>query len=235
MGSVFQFKQFAVDQQDCPMRINTDGVILGAYASTHSPQHILDIGTGTGVIALMLAQRFEDATVTGVEIDELAAHTAKENFTASPFVDRLELVNSDIFLWNPSINYDLIVSNPPFYINSLHNPDARRKTAKHTDVAFFEGLLRFVALYLKSTGKLQIIVPVELKDFLVSMAATQGLHLLEELKIRSFDDAEPIRLILSFAKTQIIEISSEDFVIYRNRGEHSDAYRQLLKPFFLAF
>jgi len=235
MGSIFQFKQFAVDQQDCPMRINTDGVILGAYASTHSPQHILDIGTGTGVIALMLAQRFEDATVTGVEIDELAAHTAKENFTASPFVDRLELVNSDIFLWNPAINYDLIVSNPPFYINSLHNPDARRKTAKHTGVAFFEGLLCFVALYLKSTGKLQIIVPVELKDFLVSMAATQGLHLLEELKIRSFDDAEPIRLILSFAKTQILEISSEDFVIYKNRGEHSDAYRQLLKPFFLAF
>ncbi|WP_312138545.1 methyltransferase [Sphingobacterium sp.] len=235
MGSIFQFKQFAVDQQDCPMRINTDGVILGAHAYADSPKHILDIGTGTGVIALMLAQRFEQATVTGVEIDELAAHTALENFKASPFVDRLELVNSDIFLWTPAISYDLIVSNPPFYINSLHNPDARRKTAKHTDVTFFEGLLDFVALHLNSTGKLQIIVPVELKDFLVSMAASKGLHLLEELKIRSFDDAEPIRLILSFTKTQIEEFSSEDFVIYKSRGEHSDVYRQLLKPFFLAF
>ncbi|MGV2481819.1 UNVERIFIED_CONTAM: methyltransferase, partial [Salmonella enterica subsp. enterica serovar Weltevreden] len=83
---------------------------------------------GTGVIALMLAQRFEQATVTGVEIDELAAHTALENFKAAPFVDRLELVNSDLFLWTPAVKYDLIVSNPPFYINSLHNPDARRKT-----------------------------------------------------------------------------------------------------------
>lgn len=235
MGSIFQFKQFAVDQQDCPMRINTDGVILGAHAYADSPKHILDIGTGTGVIALMLAQRFEQATVTGVEIDELAAHTALENFKASPFVDRLELVNSDIFLWTPAVKYDLIVSNPPFYINSLHNPDARRKTAKHTDVTFFEGLLDFVALHLNSTGKLQIIVPVELKDFLVSMAASEGLHLLEELKIRSFDDAEPIRLILSFTKMQGVDFSSEDFVIYKDRGQHSEAYRQLLKPFFLAF
>lgn len=235
MGSIFQFKQFAVDQQDCPMRINTDGVILGAHAYADSPKHILDIGTGTGVIALMLAQRFEQATVTGVEIDELAAHTALENFKASPFVDRLELVNSDIFLWTPAISYDLIVSNPPFYINSLHNPDARRKTAKHTDVTFFEGLLDFVALHLNSTGKLQIIVPVELKDFLVSMAASKELHLLEELKIRSFDDAEPIRLILSFTKMQGVDFASEDFVIYKDRGQHSEAYRQLLKPFFLAF
>ncbi|WKK59033.1 tRNA1(Val) (adenine(37)-N6)-methyltransferase [Sphingobacterium sp. BN32] len=235
MGSIFQFKQFAVDQQDCPMRINTDGVILGAHAYADSPKHILDIGTGTGVIALMLAQRFEQATVTGVEIDELAAHTALENFKASPFVDRLELVNSDIFLWTPAISYDLIVSNPPFYINSLHNPDARRKTAKHTDVTFFEGLLDFVALHLNSTGKLQIIVPVELKDFLVSMAASKGLHLLEELKIRSFDDAEPIRLILSFTKMQGVDFASEGFVIYKDRGQHSEAYRQLLKPFFLAF
>lgn len=235
MGSIFQFKQFAVDQQDCPMRINTDGVILGAHAYADSPKHILDIGTGTGVIALMLAQRFEQATVTGVEIDELAAHTALENFKASPFVDRLELVNSDIFLWTPAVKYDLIVSNPPFYINSLHNPDARRKTAKHTDVTFFEGLLDFVAFHLNSTGKLQIIVPVELKDFLVSMAASEGLHLLEELKIRSFDDAEPIRLILSFTKMQGVDFASEDFVIYKDRGQHSEAYRQLLKPFFLAF
>ncbi len=235
MGSIFQFKQFAVDQQDCPMRINTDGVILGAHAYADSPKHILDIGTGTGVIALMLAQRFEQATVTGVEIDELAAHTALENFKASPFVDRLELVNSDIFLWTPAVKYDLIVSNPPFYINSLHNPDARRKTAKHTDVTFFEGLLDFVALHLNSTGKLQIIVPVELKDFLVSMAASKELHLLEELKIRSFDDAEPIRLILSFTKMQGVDFASEDFVIYKDRGQHSEAYRQLLKPFFLAF
>ena len=235
MGSIFQFKQFAVDQQNCPMRINTDGVILGAHAYADSPKHILDIGTGTGVIALMLAQRFEQAKVTGVEIDELAAHTALENFKASPFVDRLELVNSDIFLWTPAISYDLIVSNPPFYINSLHNPDARRKTAKHTDVTFFEGLLDFVALHLNSTGKLQIIVPVELKDFLVSMAASKELHLLEELKIRSFDDAEPIRLILSFTKMQGVDFASEDFVIYKDRGQHSEAYRQLLKPFFLAF
>lgn len=235
MGSIFQFKQFTVDQQDCPMRINTDGVILGAHAYADSPKHILDIGTGTGVIALMLAQRFEQATVTGVEIDELAAHTALENFKASPFVDRLELVNSDIFLWTPAVKYDLIVSNPPFYINSLHNPDARRKTAKHTDVRFFEGLLDFVALHLNSTGKLQIIVPVELKDILASMAASKGLHLLEELKIRSFDDAEPIRLILSFTKMQGVDFASEDFVIYKDRGQHSEAYRQLLKPFFLAF
>lgn len=235
MGSIFQFKQFQVDQKDCPMRINTDGVILGAFASAKNPQQILDIGTGTGVIALMLAQRFEESKVVAVEIDKLAAQTAQENFSGSPFAKRLSLVNSDIFLWNCTESFDLIVSNPPFYINSLHNPDERKKTAKHTDTTFFEGLMLFVSQRLHREGKLQIIVPVELKEFLVGSGLRHDLHLQEELTIHSFEDAEAIRLVLTFGKQGGDHKASERFVIYKERAEHSDAYRELLKPFFLAY
>src|SRR3954467_12793908 len=124
---MFQFKQFAIDQTGCAMKINTDGVLLGALAEADKPQHILDIGTGTGVIALMLAQRFTIAMVDAVEIDEQAAETAKSNFENSVFANRVNLYAEgfESYLSRLDKQYDLIVSNPPFYINSLESPEAK--------------------------------------------------------------------------------------------------------------
>src|SRR3569832_358514 len=122
MSGFFHFKQFNVDQTGCAMKINTDGVLLGALADANSPKTILDIGTGTGVIALMLAQRFTRAKIDAVEIDEQATETAVRNFADSPLAERLTVYPFgfvDFFDKYPGRRYDLIVSNPPFYINSL--------------------------------------------------------------------------------------------------------------------
>jgi len=143
MGSVFRFKQFEVDQADCAMKINTDGVLMGAKAWHKEPKSILDIGTGTGVISLMLAQRFPAAVLHAVEVDEPACLRAQANFINSPFADRLQAYHCSFEQLNTGVLYDLIVSNPPFYTRSLHNPDPRKQLAKHTDMEFFTKLLYF--------------------------------------------------------------------------------------------
>ncbi|PRD33426.1 UNVERIFIED_CONTAM: tRNA1(Val) (adenine(37)-N6)-methyltransferase [Trichonephila clavipes] len=246
MGQVFQFKQFAVDQNNVPMRINTDGVLLGATAGFHREEavdgtavnpgsmDILDIGTGTGVIALMLAQRFEQANVWGVEIDELAAETAGMNFKQSPFKDRMQLVHGDIFHWQTELQFDLIVSNPPFYLNSLHNPDQRKKVAKHTDDTFFKGMIKFASERLKPDGQIQLIVPIEMEQFLIDEAVEHGLEWNGQCNIRSFEDSDSFRCIISFAR-KAHQPKTEEFIIYKGRGIYSDAYNHLLEPFFLAF
>ncbi|MFZ4263043.1 tRNA1(Val) (adenine(37)-N6)-methyltransferase [Sphingobacterium sp. HJSM2_6] len=236
MANIFQFKQFSVDQQQCAMRINTDGVLLGAFAAADSKSidSILDIGTGTGVIALMLAQRFENASVYAVEIDFLAAETAKLNFLNAPFHERLEIIHSDVFHWKPSGSFDLIVSNPPFYINSLHNPDPRKKVAKHTDEIFFKGLLEFAAQQLSEHGIFELILPSELSDLMIEEAAKLNLYLSNNIAIQSFKDADIIRSILRFER-RVGPIEKKLFTIYQERGVYTEAYKNLLKPFFLAF
>src|SRR5690554_2504372 len=144
-SSVFRFKQFEVDQRDCPMKINTDGVLLGAIAgSVHGRGQFLDIGTGTGVIAMMLAQRYPEARVDAIEIDQGAAFRAAANFKDSPFSDRLTVnhVALESFKTRPE-TYDLILSNPPFFMDSLKNPDQRKSVARHADPLFFQTLFRF--------------------------------------------------------------------------------------------
>lgn len=234
MGNIFDFKKFSVNQEGCAMRINTDGVLLGAFAEKTSAKNILDIGTGTGVIALMLAQKYEDAQVWAVEIDKLASIRAEENFKSSLYKDRMSIVNSDIFHWNTDLRFDLIVSNPPFYINSLHNPDQRKKVAKHTDSEFFKGLMKFSAQHLMEDGKLQIVVPIELLDFLINEAVSNGLNLIHEINIQSFKDSDPFRSILSFKK-ETHKLTKESFILYQDQSVYSDAYKSLLKPYFLAF
>src|SRR5690606_6808230 len=130
MRSVFRFKQFEVDQGSCAMKINTDGVLLGGSTYCTGAKRILDVGTGTGVIALMLAQSHPDALIDAVEIDEDAYQQASINFQNSGFAERLQVFPGSFTELQPESAYDLIVSNPPFYTNSLHNPDARKRLAK---------------------------------------------------------------------------------------------------------
>ena len=136
MGGVFKFKQFDIDQDGCAMKINTDGVILGAIVNHPSPVHILDIGTGTGVIALMLAQRFNTAHVNAVEIDESAARAASKNCLNSPFSDRTMVDHSSFESFKSDLKYEMIVSNPPYFVNDLKNPEKRKEIARHTDEDF---------------------------------------------------------------------------------------------------
>ncbi|WP_461451843.1 tRNA1(Val) (adenine(37)-N6)-methyltransferase [Mucilaginibacter sp.] len=237
MSGIFQFKQFAVDQTGCAMKINTDGVLLGALADAESSQNILDIGTGTGVIALMLAQRFSSAKINGVEIDESAALTAEINFQNSPFANRLTMFQQDFqtyFSENLGKKYDLIVSNPPFYLNSLESPKANKTVAKHTDNNFFDVLIKGVSEHLTENGLCWLILPMTAAELVKGLALYNGLYLQEKITIHSFKDDMPHREILAFGM-RAIETNNEEFVIYNKPKLYSEMYIAVLKDFFTIF
>jgi tRNA1Val (adenine37-N6)-methyltransferase len=235
--SIFQFKQFSVDQTNCAMKINTDGVLLGAMADTDNPLNILDIGTGTGVIALMLTQRFLNASINALEIDEAAAQTANKNFKASPFAERLSVYAisfESYFTTYPDRKYDLIVSNPPFYIDSLKSPGEKKTLAKHTDVDFFERLIKAVAEHLTSNGYCWLVLPVNIAGIVVTLAKRFKLHPAKVIGVLSYAGSVPHRNILCLGFDEKIS-EKEKFIIYEEKDVYSDEYKKLLQAYFLAF
>ncbi|GAA4310877.1 methyltransferase [Mucilaginibacter gynuensis] len=233
---IFKFKQFNVDQSGCAMKINTDGVLIGAMA-TGKAGRVLDIGTGTGVIALMLAQRFNEARIDAVEIDGDAAATAKKNFEGSPFANRLNLFPGDFedfFKSNPQQKFDLIVSNPPFYIDSLASPGEKKNLAKHADASFFERLLAHVADHLSDDGAFWLILPLQTAALVKALAAENKLHLQEQINIRSFAEDTPHRQIIVLSKSTQVFIE-KDFIIYSEPKQYTTEYQHLLKDFFTIF
>ena len=235
METIFKFKQFEVDQKDCAMKINTDGVILGAILNYEHPNRILDIGAGTGVISLMLAQRFEEAFVDAVEIEPSAYHRSVYNFKASKFSSRLHCYFGSFEDLSVPHKYDLIVSNPPFFTNSLHNPNEKKKIARHTDLDFFSRLLSFSLLHLSDSGSLQLILPYDLAIEVIEMANSIGLFLFQAIDIRSFEDSVVIRQIIDLRMCNTSDVQRQDLTIYKSKGEYTDTYKQLLAPFFLAY
>ncbi|WP_457127572.1 tRNA1(Val) (adenine(37)-N6)-methyltransferase [Mucilaginibacter sp. HD30] len=218
------------------MKINTDGVLLGALAESN-PSFILDIGTGTGVIALMLAQRFGNAKIDAVEIDESAADTAQRNFQNSPFANWLNIYTlsfKDFFERHPSRQYDLIVSNPPFYINSLLSPTEKKQLAKHTDHLFFEDMLNVVSKLLSAQGSCWLILPLQTAELVKVIAASVGLHLNKVIYVRSFAAKEPHRKIIVLSRV-LCNIKEEQFVIYESEGVYTQQYKNTLKEFFTIF
>ena len=218
------------------MKINTDGVLLGALADAVNPTSVLDIGTGTGVIALMLAQKFAKATVDAVEIDKSAAQTAANNFESSPFFERMTLHSESFekyFDNNPQIKHDLIVSNPPFFLNSLKSPFEEKSLAKHTDIEFFEKLTAMAASHLSKNGSFWLILPLISSEMVISLAKVYGLFGHQVINIRSYVESAPHRCIISF-KSFDVPAGRSDFVIYASSKLYSEAYKTLLHPYFLA-
>jgi tRNA1Val (adenine37-N6)-methyltransferase len=234
---MFRFKQFNVDQAGCAMKINTDGVLVGALAGTHQPATILDIGTGTGVIALMLAQRFENARVDSVEIDEAAAATARRNFEGSPFAGRLRLYAEGFEKYLSShsgAEYDLIVSNPPFYINALESPGEKRTLAKHTDERFFITLIGLIPNHLTPSGEFWLILPLQTAQLVKAAAGRAGLKLKQTISISSYPHSEPHREIMVLTLNNERK-PDERFVIYEAPKVYSKEYEAALRPFFTIF
>jgi tRNA1Val (adenine37-N6)-methyltransferase len=234
MGSIFKFKKFEVDQSDCPMKINTDGVLLGVMANHPSPLRILDIGTGTGVIALMLAQRYEDAQVEAVEIDQFAANRAKQNFETSMFAERLSLHCADISAYESSNRFDLILSNPPYFVNDLKSLEPRKGLARHAHEAFFDSLIRKVAGLLSAKGVFWVILPLKQAEQLIINAVLVRLFPTKIIHVFSDESKPEFRQIVCFA-TESSPVIRENFYIYASTGIYTDAYVSLLKDFFLAY
>lgn len=235
MGSIFSFKQFQVDQQGCAMRINTDGVLLGATVAHTQPADILDVGTGTGVIAMMLAQRFSQAKVDAVEIDLSAAATAEKNFFDSPFADRTAIYPVPFEKFETAAVYDLIVSNPPYFVNDLKNPEKRKEIARHAHEDFFELLLRKAVKLLKETGALWLILPVKQAEKVIVNAVLHKLYPSKVIHIYSDRDKTAFRQIICLDFAGHRPLPEEHIYIYAAEGVYTDQYKELLRDFFLAF
>ena len=234
MRHAFKFKEFEVDQTGCAMRINTDGVLLGAVAFKPAARRILDIGTGTGVIALMLAQRFPEAVVDAVEIDEQAAVTAAKNAMNASFSKRIKVIHSAIEDYSAAEQYDLIVSNPPYFVNDLKNPERRKGIARHTDAVFFELLLRRVAGMLSRDGRFWFILPVKQAVNIIELARAYGLSEVVVFHIHSDESKPEIRQIVCLDYSGM-PAQHQHLYIYAATGVYTDTYKLLLKDFFLAF
>lgn len=231
--SVFRFKQFDVDQTGCAMKVNTDGALLGALADGENARQILDIGAGTGVIAMMLAQRFSEAKIDGVEIDNRAAQTAAKNFTDSQFTDRLRLFEGD-FADVMESGYDLIVSNPPFFIDSLISLKENKTLARHTDSSFFERLVSFAADKLNDKGICQLILPLATAKLVKQLLPANNLNLQGIIHVRSFKEDIPHREIITFGRAYG-NIPETDVVIYDAPKVYSAQYAALLSDFLTIF
>ena len=237
MSSIFHFKQFRIDQANCAMKVNTDGVLLAALANFGSPAKILDVGTGTGLIALMLAQKYTSAIVHAVEIDYNAANTANENFLNSPFSNRIVLFHSSIknHLTDNNEQYDLIISNPPFFINSLSSQNPEKSVARHTDISFFDVLLTESVKQLNQSGHLCIILPLETAALVKQRISSKGvLSLQKEILIYSFPESKPHRTIMVMGFETLAPVG-QDLVIYESKGVYSAVYRNLLKDYLTIF
>lgn len=237
MSGIFHFKQFSVNQANCAMKINTDGVLLGAMAGNNNPSSILDIGTGTGVIALMLAQRFLSSNITAVEMDEAAAQTAKLNFSNSQFDDRLQVHAQSFqhyFTEHSSQRFDLIVSNPPFYIQSLRSPAERKAMAKHADNGFFEELIKGITLHLTVDGEGWLIAPLNTVSLMLQSAKQNGLYLQRAVDISSYPKAEPHRRVIVLGRKQTPVITTR-LCIYDAPGVYNAEYQALLSAFLTVF
>ncbi|MGB4400600.1 MAG: methyltransferase [Daejeonella sp.] len=238
MSKVFQFQQFSVDQTNCGMKVNTDAAILGAIATNDNINSALEIGTGTGVIALMLAQRYPEAQIDAVEIDEMASLTAELNFRNSPFSDHIQLVKSSFQAHFSKIDdkkYDLIISNPPYFVNALKSDDTSKRLARHTDVDFFQDLISGASIHLSLHGLLYLILPLDTAELVKSLlSSATKLVLKKTIFIHSFPESKPYRCIMVIG-LGIESAVTQKFVIYNAQNSYTEEYRVLLKDYLTIF
>ncbi len=227
----FSFKQFTVYHDRCAMKVGTDGVLLGAWTDVASAHNILDIGTGTGLVSLMMAQRC-NARIRAVDIDADAVEQARENVAASPWKDRIEVELQDICHFTSETLFDVVVSNPPYFVDSMKCPDGQRNIARHTDNLDFDKLAESAVRLLHPEGVFSVIIPTDSKDFFLTVAARYGLHLSHQTLIHTTPGADPKRVLLAF-KFSVDKCVTDYLTIELSRHVYSEEYIALTKEFYL--
>ncbi|PVX51737.1 tRNA1Val (adenine37-N6)-methyltransferase [Balneicella halophila] len=236
MSKPFHFKKFTVAQDRCAMKVGIDGVLLGAWAKAPKDvKAILDIGTGTGVIAMMMAQRFPKAKVLGIDISTDAIEQATKNFKMSPFDSRLEAAHIDIQNYDSSNKFGCIVSNPPFFSNGVLPAVSDREIARHTTKFSFRDLLKKVADLLSTQGIFSIIIPIERQVEIISMAKDSGLYCNKLCTVYPNPNKRPKRILMSFSFLEMKVIEEELTIETETRHRYTGNYKKLLKDFYLAF
>lgn len=237
----FRFKQFSVSDTRSAMKIGTDGVLLGAWTPLrHDSSHVQhpsvwDIGAGTGLLSLMMAQRLPSARITAIEIDPEASQDARENFAASPWADRLNLINSDIFDLPPDIpSPDIIVCNPPFYNEDIHSPQAARCAARHEGSLSIESLISLASRMLTPCGELSFIAPWKRHDDIEYLASLHRLTPTHIIPVIARQGRDPIRVLARLVKdTTPTSIERSSIAIRDTANNYTTQYRLLTDPFYL--
>lgn len=229
-NNYFHFKQFTVFHDQCAMKVGTDGVLLGATAEGGT--NILDIGTGTGLIALMMAQRFPKAIVTGIDIDERAVTQAWTNVKASPFADRITIKHCDIATIDTTNKYDSITCNPPFFENATLCPNEQRTIARHNTTLPYSTLMQKATELLTEDGCMSLIIPTDIIGRIEEESAYASLFITKRINIRTVERKSPKRIILQLRKKQVneIEITTETLM---QQGKRSEWYENICKDFYL--
>ncbi|APU68628.1 tRNA1(Val) (adenine(37)-N6)-methyltransferase [Christiangramia flava] len=233
----FQFKQFTVQQDRCAMKIGTDGVLLGAWASIdHSPGSILDIGAGTGIISLMLAQRSEAFQIDAIEIEENAYEQTVDNFEASDWGDRLFCYHADFDEFVEEMQdeeqYDLIISNPPFYSEDYKSGDQNRDQARFADALPLSELIPGTSLLLSENGHFDIIIPFSEEEYAIQIAQNSGLFPRKITRVKGNSEAPIKRSLISFQKANTTS-EIDELIIEISRHHYTEDYKNLVQDFYL--
>ena len=237
-NSFFKFKQFTINQDKCAMKVCTDACVLGAWADVENAERILDIGAGTGLLSLMIAQRSAAASIEAVELDTDAYAQAQENIANSPFKSRIAVFNAAIQEFSSDERYDCIVTNPPFFQSDLRSPDLKINKAHHSESLTFSGLLESVDRLLTGNGKWNILLPVDEGIIFQGLARKAGWFLQRKLTLFHQKDKKPFRLLMVFSKLELVDnrIVNQDLLIYGEDGKtYHREFQKLMKDYYLIF
>ena len=233
---MFSFKQFTVQQDRCAMKIGTDGVLLGAWCPVdNNPFSILDIGAGTGILSLMLAQRSNAEQIDSIEIDEEAYEQCVENFENSPWSDRLFCFHAglDEFVEEPEDEYDIIISNPPFYSENYKTDSSQRDLARFQDALPFEDLIEAADLLLSENGIFAVIIPYKEEERFIDLCAEVELFPVKVTRVKGSHSTPIVRSLLAFKRYELSVLTADELVIEISRHEYTDDYINLTKDFYL--
>ncbi len=231
----FRFKQFTIWQDRCAMKVSTDGVLLGAWTQYANALRILDIGTGTGVLAMIAAQRNHRAVIDAVEIDPRSADQAKENAASCPWPRRIHVFNADVRNWMPPEGYDLVICNPPFYKDHNVSRDARTATAKHDVELGLDQLVKEADRFCTPHGRVCMILPIDRLSELKSIADENGFVLSRECLVYYVATKKPKRVLVELSRTYHLELTTVELAVERVRGEFTPEYRAMLSDLELHF
>ncbi len=236
-NTTFAFKQFVIQQDRCAMKVGTDAVLLGSWVNPQDSKRILDIGTGTGVITLMLAQK-SSAKITAIDIDSLAIEQASINFKESKFAPQLTAVNISFqeFVKNETEKFDLIVTNPPYFVDSLKSSDTTRSNARHADLLPYHEIIAGVKKIMAEKGKFCLILPKNEAVQFRELAEEKGFHLSKLLRVRTRMDKDTEKRHIMQFEFHPTEFSESTLVIEKDsRMSYTDEYKNLTKDYYLNF
>lgn len=231
---MFTFKQFSIDDSRCAMKVGTDSVLLGAWTDVSAARSVIDVGAGSGTLALMIAQRATEADITAIELDESAAMDATANIAASPWANRCHVTCGDAATYEPTFPADLIISNPPFFTGGLRAPDRRRAVARHAESSLSPlTLVSLADRWLSDEGSLAMVTPAEIADDVVFEAEMHRMDVWRRCMVSTASGKAPTRILWQLSRKGVHPIEGATRLDIRLGPALTDEYRSLTRDFYL--